>query len=332
MINKLVRNKKLLNSWYEYNIINEKETVIKKVVANKNFKLLSSDSWNNPKLYSVNVKYYLVDKEENGLEFDNYILINGKNEIILENIKSILIVGDNWNLNILEFDTRTFNTKKYKLKKNDRLYCLVNNEGVIVHGPTTTPIKYSPFINCIIIGNKNFEIHHSREVYDTLVEVITDNTYLVNKGNKQGLLFGQAFWNENEKFWRNYTCIHWLPIKYDKVEFFPTDIQDFYIVKLNDIYTFYYVKRYDTGLQNEFFGGKYKKIRKIFNALLFKNIGFLCIKEDDTIDYVYGFNNLQKMNTVNENEALQMINTMIQQKNIIYDDLVSNYPEFHSFS
>ncbi len=328
MVYKLIKNKKIFNDFYEYSIVNDRNRIVRKVIASKNFNLVFMDSqWESRRLYSVKVKNIFIDKKGESKEFENFILINDKNEVLLENIKSILALENHNNSSIIEFDTRTINLKKFNLKKNDKLFCIINKAGIIIKGPTTTEIKYSPFINCILIGNKNFTTYNNQEVYDSVEEVIKDNTYVVNKGNKQGLLFGQAFWNENEKNWRSYTCIHWQAKKYETIEFYQTAIYDFYIVKLANLYTFYNVKRYNLGLQNEFFGNKYKKIKKIFNKSLYLNMGFLCIKEDGLIDYVYGFNNLHEFKTEDENEAMQMINDMIINKNIFYENLSSNFPD-----
>ena len=177
-----------------------------------------------------------------------------------------------------------------------------------------------------MIGDKNFTENKSEDSYDIIKEVIKDNTFVVNKGNKQGLLFGNAYWDDSIKSWRNHVFKHWLKDKYDDIEFYQTAIPYFYIVKLNDLFTFYYI-RTGLGSQNEFFGNKYKNIKKIFNKALYLNMGFLCFKEDGMIDYVHGFEELYDLKTADESQALQIANSMILNKNITYESLNYNFPD-----
>jgi hypothetical protein len=324
---KILKNKKILNDWYEFSLIDNKNKLASKFIANKNFKVIYSDAqWGQKKLLSVIIKNISVNKNGESTEFENFMIINENNEVILENVKSISTIERNNNIHIIEFDTRTINLKKHNLKKNERLFCIINNEGKIIYEPTKTEIQYSPYINTILIGDKNFTENISQDSYDLIKEVIKDNTFLVYKDSRQGLLFGNAFWDDSIKSWRNHVFIHWLKDKYDDIEFFQTSTPDFYIVKLNDLFTFYYIRR-NLGSQNEFFGNKYKKIKKIFNKAVYLNMGFLCFKEDGMIDFVYGFKELYELKTSDESEAFQMANTMILNKNITYESYNYNFPE-----
>jgi hypothetical protein len=324
---KILKNKKILNDWYEFSLIDNKNKLANKFIANKNFKVIHSDAqWGQKKLLSVIIKNISVNKNGESMEFENFMIINENNEVILENVKSISTIERNNNIHIIEFDTRTINLKKHDLKKNERLFCIINNEGKIIYEPTITEIKYSPYIDTILIGDKNFTENKNQDSYDSIEEVVKDNTYLVNKGKRHGLLFGNAFWDNSVKSWRKHVFFHWLEDKYDDIEFYQTSTRDCYIVKLNDLYKFYYIER-GLGSQNEFFGNKYKKIKKVFNKALYLNMGFLCFKEDGMIDYVYGFKNLNDLKTSDESEALQMVYSMILNKNITYESLYHNFPD-----
>jgi hypothetical protein len=237
-----------------------------------------------------------------------------------------LTIEQNNSIYIIEFDTRTLNLRKNNLKKNERLFCIINKKGEIIKEPTKTEIKYSPYINCVLIGDKIFTENKKQESYESIKELIKDNTYLVNKDNKQGLLFGNAFWDNSINSWRNHFFINWLEDKYENIEFYETAIQDFYIVKLNNLFTFYYRRR-ELGSPNQFFGNTYKKIKKVFIKDLYKNIGFLCIKEDGMIDYVHEFEKLYDLKTADESEALEMSKSILLNKVITYESLNYNYPD-----
>ena len=90
MLKKILKNKKILNDWYEFSLIDSKNKLANKFIGNKNFKVIHSDvEWGQKRLLSVNIKNISVNKNGESTEFENFMIINENNEVILENVKSI---------------------------------------------------------------------------------------------------------------------------------------------------------------------------------------------------------------------------------------------------
>ncbi len=216
--------------------------------------------------------------------------------------------------------------KKYSFTNTSSLYCLINEFGEIVQGPTPQKIVYNQFIDLLLIGNEDFQLHHSRVKYENPIEVIPDNTLLVKKNNKIGFLSGQAFWREKLNVWEQYSYIYWFPTNIKKVNLYSTHLTDFYIIQTDDIFSFYRVERQIIGLQNSFHNTKYVSIQTIFNKTIFKNIGFLCQKIDSKFEFVWGLNQNIDLESTDEHEATNKIFSLLVKSNIVFDSIENVYP------
>jgi len=326
-MNSVVRGKKVLNIWHEYNITNTRGTIVDTIIGSKNYDLLYTDDSENIKLFSMKTKSFVIDmNDKRESEDENLYILNEKNEILVEDVKVITKVGNSWDF-ILELDTNSKKWKSYSKRKSDRLFCIINHLGEIVKGPTTKPIKYIPCVDIVIIENQRFPLHHSQDSFEIVKELISDNTYLVKRGDMLGILFGQAHWHSSKKMWDNYSNIQWFPSEVKSVECFRTHIPDLYILKVNEYYRFYRVAMSGVGHLNRFFGNKYIRMHKLFNNYILENIGFICIRNDGRIDYTSGVQDkVVEFDISDIQDAVQLVRNNLEKQCMLYDDLDTVYP------
>lgn len=307
-MNKIKRKKKIIGDWYEYAILNEngKEGVAK-LIGKANPELVKGT------LSSLKCLIESTDTKTKEANYhENYILINDNFEILLMDIINICVTDSFWF--ILELDGKSKSWKKLQKRKADKIFCIVDDKGKITVSPTNKIIKYIPCINMITLGNDVFKMHHSHDDYSGLIELIPDSTYLISKGNKKGLVYGQAFYDSKNKSWNNYSNIGLFPLNYEIIEAYRTFVSDLYIMKLDDKYTFYRAKRNSIGLVNELYSKRYKSIKMVKNNYLHENIGFLCLNENDSLEFYNGYGDFEFMNTSNISDALIKINDIIAKK------------------
>ena len=303
-MNTIKRKKKILGTWYEYAIINKKSKSPTKIVGKGKPEIIQDN------LRALKCLKESIDtKTKETTDYENYILINDYNEILVTDIINISVTNSFWL--ILELDGKSKSWKKYQKRKADKIFCIVDDKGTIKIDPTNIIIKYIPCINMITIGNDIFKMHHSHDDFTGLIELIPDSTYLISKGNKKGLIFGQAFFDTKNKRWNNYVNIGLFPLKYENIEAYPTYHSDLYIFKLDDIYTFYRADRNCLGFVNELFNKRFKNIKLVKNNYLYKNIGFLCMTENETLEFYRGYGDFELTKTSNINDALLKINDSV---------------------
>jgi hypothetical protein len=349
------KGKKILHSWFMYQVINKKGKIVDEIIGNEILRLLfegsqyplidpSTPAAFSNKLFAMRIlkcdESKIKNLQNNSLglfssskmnyintEYEHEIIVNEKNQILFEGVIKIHKVGNGYPFLILELDPKHKKWKKYSNKKN-MVYCIINNLGEIVSEPTTKKIQYIPFINSLVIGDQDFKLHKNSEEFDSIVEVIPQNTYLVSRGKRKGLMFGQAFWDESSEYWDQYACgPHWLPSDTETVDFYETHAFDFYIVKINQTYKFYRAQRRSTGMQNRFIGNEYVKIIKIFNVELFHHFGFFGINQNNSIDYIQDENNVIELEFTDIDKALDYIITNLKLTTLTYSNMSDVYPD-----
>lgn len=320
-MNFIKKKKKVLGNWYQYSITDEKGKEIYKIVGKNTQEKLKNN---------LTTLKYLVEsidkKTTENIEYENYLILNENHEVLIMDVVDISITDSNWL--ILELDNRSKNWKKIQKKKSDRIYCIIDNKGLIKVSPTNKIIKYIPCINKITVGNEVFKMHHSHDDYSDLKELIPGSTYIISKGNQKGLIYGQAFYDKKNKTWNSYANIGLFPLNYKIIEAYPTFFSELYVLKLDNKYTFYRAYTNQTGRLNELESKRFKHIKRIKNNFLNMYIGFLCFNEDDSLEFYRGYGDFEIMNTKNIDEAYKKINKIIESKYECDAGTEYKYPDF----
>lgn len=317
-MNTIKRKRKILGAWYEYALINENGILLSKIIGKKMPELLKHDL---SLLECIVQSTDLKTKEE--ILYHSYVLLNDNSEVLITDIINYFITDSYWI--ILELDGMSKTWKKFKKRKADKIYCIIDNQGKIKIGPTNKIIRYIPCISIITIGNEIFKKHHSHPDYSELKDLIPNNTYIINKGGQKGFIYGRANYNSQNKCWDDYVHFKLLPENYQIIKAYSTFIQDLFILKLDDKFTFYLSNMYNATVGNKLFSQRFKNILFIKNSFLLNGIGFLCVNDDDSLEFFNGYRNFEVLNTSNIEDSLEKISGIISTKNECVNGFESDY-------
>jgi hypothetical protein len=317
-MNIIKRKKKILGEWYEYALINENGITLSKIIGKKIPELLKHELY----LLECLVQYTDVKSKEE-IFYNNYVLLDENNEILISDIINYFITDSYWI--ILELDGMSKSWKKFKKRKADVIYCIIDNHGKIKVGPTNIIIKYIPCINKITVGNDVFKMHHSHEDYSEVMELIPNNTYIINKGGHKGLIYGFAYYSSKNKYWHCYHQFKLLPENYQIIKAYKTFIEELFILKLDNKFTFYISKPQSSIIENKLFSRRFKNINIVKNKFVLMDIGFLCINEDDSLEFFNGFHDFELLNTSNIEDSSAVINDIISSNYECINGTKSNY-------
>jgi hypothetical protein len=317
-MNTIKRKRKILGAWYEYALINESGDILSKIIAKKMPELLKHE------LFLLECMTQSIDvKTKEEIHYNNYILLNDNSEVLITDIINYFITDSNWI--ILELDGISKSWKKYKKRKADKIYCIIDKQGKIKIGPSNKIIRYIPCIGIIIVGNEIFKKHHSHPDYSELKELIPNNTYIINQGGQKGFIYGRANYNSKNKYWDDYIQFKLLPENYQIIKAYSTFIEDLYILKLDDKFTFYLSNMYKASVGNKLFSQRFKNIFHVRNSFLLNGIGFICVNEDDSLEFFTGYGNFKVLNTSNIEDSLDKINDMISKNHECVNGFESDY-------